>query len=204
MADFESILKAAPIGLLMFFGTYLASKRRQSGRARAAKELPELARRLGLESRKADPGGIGALSGDYEGYRVYVDPDERPRIVVYFANAPAVALRTYEHEKRVPPGMVSVLTDNDAVDRFFRDRYASPERAAALHDEASAFERLLEPFTGRWNRNVAHVSVTSERLECALDFGRPSYIPKEAVESLLPGAVALARFLEGAEKTETD
>src|SRR5262249_10301003 len=78
MADLESILKAAPIGLLMFFGTYLATKRRQSGRARAAKELPELARQLGLESRAAAPGSLGALSGDYDGYRVYVDPDERP------------------------------------------------------------------------------------------------------------------------------
>src|SRR5947207_839124 len=199
MADLAKLLQGGGIGLFMFFGTYLAAKRRRTGRARAEKELPELARRFGLESKAAGPGTIGALSGNYEGYDVYVDADERPRIVVYFAAAPAVAFRTYEHEKRVPTGMTSVLTDNAAVDRFFKDRYASPERAAALHDGASTLGRLLQPFTGRWYRNVSHVSITSERLECALDFGRPSHIPKEALENLLPGAIALARFVEQAE-----
>jgi len=203
MADLETILRAAPIGLFMLFGSYLAAKRRQSGKARAAKELPELAQRYGLVARAAEPHRIGALTGNYEGYDVFVDPDERPRIVVYYASAPAVALRTYEHEKRIPFGMVSLVTGNAVVDRFFKDRYAAPGRAAALHEAAATFASLLEPFGGRWTRNVAHLSITAERLECALEFGRPSHIPREAVESLLPAAVALARFVEKAEKTGT-
>jgi hypothetical protein len=43
---------------------------------------------------------------------------------------------------------------------------------------------------------VSHLSITPERLECAFDFGRPSHIPGDVVESLLPAGIALVRFLE--------
>jgi hypothetical protein len=196
MADLGAILRAAPIGLLMLIGSYVASKRRQSGAARATKEFPELAAKLGLTARAAAAGKIGALAGDYQGFRVYVDPDDRPRVVVYFARAAEVTLRTFEHEKRPPPGMVSFTTGNTAVDRFFKDRYAEESLASRIAKHADELAKLLEPFTLRWARNVEHLSITPERVECAVQFGRPTHIPPEAAESLLVAAAALARFLE--------
>src|ERR1041384_3794803 len=102
MADAGDLLRGGTIGLLMALGSYLALKARQSGAARAAKEYPALATKLGLTHRAKDPGRIGALAGDYDGYRVFVDPDERPRIAVYFREEHRLYLRTYEHEKRAP------------------------------------------------------------------------------------------------------
>jgi hypothetical protein len=202
--DLEKLRDALPIGLLMLLGSYVAAKRRQSGAARAAKEYPALAQKLGLSLRAAEPGRIGALTGEYDGYRVFVDPDDRARLVVYFRTAPRVVLRTYEHEKRAPAGMVAVMTPGRVPNRFFKDCYASAQIAATLSEREPALEALLRPFTERWPRNIAHVSITPERLECAVDFGRPSHISTEVIEVLLPASIALVRFIESGEKSPPD
>ncbi len=197
MADVGAILRAAPIGLLMLVGSYIAAKRRQSGAVRASKEFPELAARLGLTLGPAEPGRVGTLSGEYEGtHRVFVESHDRPRVVVYFTSAPLVVLRTFEHEKRTPKDMEPFSSGDAAFDRFFKERFASAPLARAIREKSGALGALIEPFTARWHRNVLHVSITSERLECALDFGRPSHIPREAVENLLAGGAALVRFIE--------
>ena len=201
MAGIRELLGGGAFGLLMLFGRYVAARLRQSGAARATKEYPELASKLGLALRGAGAGRTGALSGEYRGYRVFVDPDERPRIAVYFGLAPQVFLRTYEHEKRAPPDTTPFSTRHDSVDRYFKDRYAAPAIAGVLRERADELAALLRPFSEQWVARVAHLSITPERLECALDFGRPTHIPREAVEALLPAAVELVRFIESAEKT---
>jgi hypothetical protein len=197
MADLEAILKAAPIGLFMLFGSYLAAKRRKSGHRRASAEFPGIAAELGLEFRApSDAGRIGTLRGTYQGYDIFVDPDERPRIIVYLASAPVLALRTYEHEKRVPNGMVRFETREPSVDRFFKDAYASPGAAGRLIADVKGFEAAIRPFAAVHRPRLAHLLVTAERLECALDIARPAHIPPELLRELLPAAIALARFLE--------
>jgi hypothetical protein len=199
MADLDlgAILRAAPIGLLMLFGSYMAARRRKSGHRRATQEFPLLARELGLEFRApSDPNHIGSLRGRYQDHSVFVDPDDRPRVVVYFDPPPAVVLRTYEHEKRTPNGMVRFETRNAAIDRFFKDSYSSPAGAVRLAADADAFEAALRPFTVTHRGRLAHLVITPERVECALDIVRPAHIPPETLRELLPAAVALARFLE--------
>ena len=111
MPDLSSIVRAAPIGLLMLIGSYVAARRRKGGARRAAAELPDVARELGLELRPpANPTGIGTVRGEHGGLDVFVDPEDRPRIVVYLRRAPAAYLRSYEHEKRPPPGSSSQRT----------------------------------------------------------------------------------------------
>jgi hypothetical protein len=197
MADLATVLKAAPIGLLMLLGSYVASRRRKSGWSRAAKEFPALADRLGVTFRAPpSPTRIGTLRGTFRGYDVFVDPDDRPRLVVYFGSAPPVILRTFELEKRVPSGMQRLETQNPLVDRFFKDRYVAPESADELSDCAGEFETRIVPFAVKWRNKVTQVSITPERLECEFDFGRPLHLPPEVVEELLPEAVELSRFLE--------
>lgn len=197
MADLEAILRAAPLGLFMLFGSYVAAKRRKSGHRRATQEFPVLARELGLEFRPpSEPDRIGALRGKYQGHDVFVDPDERPRVIVYFDPAPAVVLRTYEHEKRAPNGMVRFETRNPGIDRFFKDSYASPAGAERLVADAEAFEAAVRPFSVSHRGRLAHLLITQERLECALDIARPAHIPPDMLRELLPAAIALVRFLE--------
>src|SRR5262249_31319893 len=157
----------------------------RSGASRAAKEYPALAAKLGLSRREAGKGGSGALSGEFDGYRVFVDPDERPRIVVYALAEPQIVLRTYEHEKRAPAGMVAV-NPRGVPSGSLRDVYAAAAIGPVLAARGEELGKLLRPFAERWPRMVSHLSITSERLECALDFGRPSHIPPDVVELLLP------------------
>jgi hypothetical protein len=194
MADLGSI-KQALFFAMMVVVPYVAHRLRRSGAARAARAYPALATKLGLSRREPPPGGVGALSGEMDGHRVFVDPDERPRIVVYTRIEPQVVLRTFEHEKRVPAGMVAV-TLGGVPPGFVKDAFAGEAIAPTFDARADELARLLRPFAERWPRTVSHLSVTSERLECALDFGRPSHIPPDVVEALLPAAVALVRFLE--------
>ena len=199
--DLEKIVRAAPIGLLMLVGSYVASRRRKSGQARAAQEFPETAKRLGLEFRApSQPGRIGVLHGRFRSYEVFVDPDERPRIVVYFSRQPAVVLRTYEHEKRIQAGMVRLDTGSTFLNGLFKDRYASAELVEALVGNSSArvldLETRVRKITEALGKNLAHLSVTPERVECGLEFGRPAHIPGERVAMLVPEVVELVRFLE--------
>jgi hypothetical protein len=195
--DLEKLVRAAPIGLFMLVGSYLAARRRKSGWARAAEEYPEAARRLGLEFRApAEPGRIGTMRGNVQGYRVFVDPDERPRVVLYFIQGPALVLRTFEHEKRSPNGMARFETGSSFLDGFFKDRYAPPELVEALAKDGTRLEATIRKVSQDLGRNLAHLSVTDERVECALDFGRPSHIPAGRVERLVPELVELSRLLE--------
>jgi hypothetical protein len=194
MADLENV-KRALFFAMMVVVPYVAHRLRRSGATRAAKEYPALATKLGLSRRDPAKGGIGALSGELDGHRVFVDPDDRPRIVVYARTEPKVVLRTYEHEKRVPAGKVAVAP-GEFPSGFVKEAYAAPESAPALEARASELAALLRPFAARWPRAVSHLSITPERLECALDFGRPSHIPPEVVEKLLPAAVSVVRFFE--------
>ena len=141
------------------------------------------------------PAASGRFSGEIDGHRVFVDPDERARIVVYTRIQPQAVLRTFEHEKRVPAGMIAVMLDG-VPPGFWKDAYAAPAIAPALEARSGELGALVRPFAERWPRTVSHLSVTPERLECALDFGRPIHIPPEVVETLLPAAIALVRFFE--------
>jgi hypothetical protein len=199
MPDLGEILRAAPIGLLMLVGSYFAARRRKSAFAQAKERFPELARSLGLEFLKpADPARIGCLRGRFDGHSVFVDPDERPRIVVYFERAPRLVLRTYEHEKRTPEGMRRFDSGAPLVDRFFKERFAADDVVLRLRGEAPALEAQIRPFAADFRAMVAHSSVTPERFECAIESGRPNHIPLDVVKALLPAAVLLARRLEDA------
>lgn len=192
MPDLSKLLAGVPIGLLMFFGTYLAARRRKKVAANTAVEMPAIAARLGLQFRKPSvPGHIGAVRGTFRGYEVFVDPDERPRAVVYFSASPPVILRTYEHEKRTPAGMQRFDTGSNAIDGFFKERYAVPEVAEALLDHIAELQVGLRALHLASDK-VAHVSLTPERLECAFDYGRPNHVPAPVVELVLPALVAIA------------
>jgi hypothetical protein len=195
MADIEDAKRSFFL-VLMIVGPYVMHRLRRSGASRAKKDYPALAEKLGLSLRSAEGARIGVLSGDQDGYRVVVDPDDRPRIVVYCRAEPPVILRTFEHEKRVPAGMIAMTTPGRVANRFFKDCYAEPELGAALAEREDELDALLRPFSDRWPRNLVHLSITSERLECALDFGRPNHISREVVEVLLPASVSLVRFVE--------
>ena len=194
MADLGAV-KQALFFAMMVVVPYVAHRLRRSGAARAAKEYPALATKLGLSRRDPIEGGVGPLSGELDGHRVYVDPDDRPRIVVYTRAEPPIVLRTFEHEKRAPAGMVAVAPKG-VPSGFLKDAYAAAPLAPLLDARADELAALLRPFVERWPRTVSHLSITPERLECALDFGRPSHIPPEVVEALLPAAISLVRFFE--------
>lgn len=192
MPDLSKLLAGVPIGLLMFFGTYVAARRRKFVAANAAVQMPAIADRLGLEFRKPSvPGHIGTVRGTFRGYEVFVDPDERPRAVVYFSASPQVILRTYEHEKRTPAGMERFDTGSNVVDGFFKDRYAAPELAEALLDHIAELQAGIRALRAASDK-VAHVSLTPERLECAFDYGRPNHVPALVVEVALPALAAIA------------
>jgi hypothetical protein len=188
--------QGAPIGLVMFLATFLAFARRKAGRHRASKILPRLASELGLDFNAPRYRGLlGSLSGSLHGYPVRVDPDEQRCILVRFANSPPIDLRTYEGSGRAPFGMVDAYSGDRGFDRFFKTRFA----AEPIRDRLRQVERpsrLLEPFRGRYSRNVQSLSVTASGVTCVLDFGSPPFIPERAVRELLPACIALAKLFE--------
>lgn len=195
MADLQDLVRPA-LGLLMVFGPYVAYRRRRGSRRAAEEGLPALAARLGLEHRPpAIPGLIGSVRGRFRGWEIFVDSDERPRVVVYLPGAPGLVLRTWEHEKRVPPGMERFDSGEPGVDARLRERFASAEVAARLRAAAPAvgacLERLLAP-------PAKDLSVTSERVELTFEIGRPRHVPIPVLERCLPVATELAALVVGA------
>jgi hypothetical protein len=182
--------------MLMFVGMFLALARRRARFRAAARNFPALGEKLGLEFKPApNPRSIGTLSGDYRGYRVFVDPDEQRRIMVRFEQEPGVDLRNYEHTRRPPRDTHVFYSGDKRFDSFFKTRVASDMVA----DRLSAVERpsrLLDPFLGAYYRELKQLNVTPNGVSCVFDFGNPPHIPATAVELLLPAMIELARLVE--------
>lgn len=187
---------AMPIGILMFLGTLGAFLWRKLGRRRARQQFPELSRELGLEfTPPRYAGAVGTLTGVYKGRTVRIDPDDQRLIKVRFHASPRIDLRSYEHAQRAPFDMVTIHSSDRTFDRFFKTRFASEgvaERIAAAPDPG----RVLEPFMGRFARQVQSLTVTGDGVVCRLDFGTPPYIPAGALHELLPACVSLADLIE--------
>ena len=194
-----SLLKALPIGLLLFLLMYLSARRKRSGFRLAVEELPRLAERLGLTFRRGSTdGAIGKLSGDYHGYAVFVDPDERARVAFTWQTAIDVELRSYERRGRPPKGFVSFRSGSTLVDDFFVSRYATQELADGLTARAAELERAVRPFRKARSDGLKDLTVTSQGIECVFDFGKPVHLPASVVERTLEQLVALAKVLEAA------
>jgi hypothetical protein len=92
--------------------------------------------------------------------------------------------------------MSRVASRDATFDGLFREQYASATIGEGLQSRGDelgkAVERLQHAHAGKF----ASVSVTSERLEIALEMGRPAHVPVETVTELLPAMVAFARLLE--------
>lgn len=200
---------ALPIGILMFLGTLCGLLLRKLGRRRARQQFPELSQELGLEfTPPRYAGAVGTLTGMYKGRAVRVDPDDQRLIKVRFHASPRIDLRTYEHSMRAPFDMVTIHSGDRAFDRFFKTRFAT-EPIADRIAAASEPGRLLEPFMGRFARQVQSLTVTGDGVVCRLDFGTPPYIPAGALHELLPACVSLADLIEpspslGASTTQRD
>jgi hypothetical protein len=205
MPDLATILRAAPIGLLMLIGSYVAARRRKTGFQDARENYPALATRLGLtHQRPAEARRVGSMRGNFREHDAFIDPDERPRVVVYFRVAPKLALRSYDHEKRTPKGMKRVFTGATAVDAYWKDSYASSALATALRGDVAAFEHHLTLLRDIGGRALQSLSITEERLEATFDFGRPIHLPETVAERFLPVAADLVDWLEALAKAHPE
>ena len=185
-----------PIGMLMFAGMFLAVVLRRLRAKKAGRDFPDLAAKLGLELRPRSHGkGIGTVTGNYEGYRIYVDPEDQRRITLQFETSPAIDLRSYETGGAAPRGMRSYFSGNKRFDAFFRTRFASDELIGRLR-AVPRLDELIEPFRGSYYRELKQVNVTHRGISCVLDFGNPPHLPAAAVEQLLPAMAKLASVIE--------
>jgi hypothetical protein len=187
---------ALPIGLLMFAGMFLAVLLRRIRFKRTAASFPALATKLGLRFKQPSSSrAIGSLQGRYQGYQVFVDPDEQRRINVRFSSEPRIDLRNYEHRNRPPLGMHTFFSGDKRFDGFFKTRYVDDEVGERL-TQVEDLTALLRPFQGAYYRQLKQLNVTTNGVTCILDFGNPPHIPPAAVEHLLPAMVSLARVIE--------
>jgi hypothetical protein len=196
MADLAGV-RALLMGFLALGVPYLALRKRKSGFSKAKAEYPAIARQLGLSHRAAeDSGRIGALRGTLDGHEVFVDPDERPRLVVYLKGAPPLLLRSFELEKRIPQNMVRVETRDTSLAEVFRECFAASGVAEKIRSRASELEAAYQRIRAAHVGPFASVSVNDERIEVALEMGRPAHVPSETVSAMLPALVAFARIVE--------
>lgn len=180
---------------------FLSARRRRSGFRLAAEELPRLAERLGLEFRRGAT-AIGKLSGQYKGYTVFVDPDERARVALTYRGPIHVELRSYERRFRPPQGFIPFRSGSALVDDFFVCRYATEELADSLTARAGDLERVVRPFKKARSDGLKDLAVTSEGIECVFDYGKPVHLPASVVERTLAELAALASVLEAATGVE--
>jgi len=183
------------LGVAAILITLVVHLRRRRVFRRAVTGLADVARELGLEHVPSGyPTAQGALRGKYCGYRVNIDPDEARTIHVRFEGQPRVDLRSYRIDMPVPHDMRDVESEDEAFNRYWRTRRASPELADTLFERASA--DWSAAFRARYASNVRSVIVTSEGVTCEVDFGTPPFIPPDAVRELLDACVYLAAQLE--------
>lgn len=194
-----TVLKALPIGLVMFTSLVWGVYKRRAGHRHAREDYPALAARLGLVYRPASSKNqIGQMLGTLRGYSVLVDPDDQRKIIVRFSGSPNLDLRNYESPRRSSQLRYFTFRQRVAND-FFKTRYVDSDIAERLN--AADVSVLLAPFTQRYRYDVKQLNLTEHGVTCVLDFGNPPHIPVVAIEVLLP---ALLDFAEVIEPRSTD
>ena len=187
---------ALPIGFLMFFGMAFAFVKRRATHRLASKAFPELAGRLGLVYRPSPyRGGIGTLAGTFQGYRVFVDPDEQRKISLYFVGTPRVLLRNYAQNQRPPDDLGRLSSGDRNFDAFFKTRYADDAISARIQ-QYKQWRPLVEVLEGQFRRELTQFNVSETGITLVLNFGNPPHIPSGAVERLLEILVRFANVVD--------
>ena len=189
-------LGALPVGFLMFFGMAFAFVKRRVTHRAASKEFPELAQRLGL-THKPSPyrGGIGTLSGTFQGYRVFIDPDEQRKVSLYFEGTPGVFLRSYVVNQRPPDELSRLYSGDRRFDAFFKTRYADDGVAQRIQ-EYTEWRPLIAVLEDEFRRELTQFNVSETSITLVINFGNPPHIPSGAVERLLEVLVRFATVID--------
>jgi hypothetical protein len=189
-----TVLKALPIGLVMFTSLVWGVYKRRAGHRHAREDYPALAARLGLVYRpSSSKNQIGQMLGTLRGYSVLVDPDDQRKIIVRFSGTPNLDLRNYESPRRSSQLRYFTFRERVAND-FFKTRYVDSDIAERLN--AVDVSALLAPFTQRYRYDVKQLNLTEHGVTCVLDFGNPPHIPGVAIEILLPALLDWAEVIE--------
>jgi len=175
--------------------------RRKAGNVVARGLYPKLAEKLGLKYEASTyKAGVGRLVGEYEGYRVAIDPDDQRRIYLRFAAHPAVSLHSYAHNKRPTQGQRDFRPTSKILSAQFKTAQASDEIMERINSDAD-LPGVIKPL--KFLRELKTLSVTENGVTAVFDFGSPPYIPASVVEDVLPRMVALARVVEPARVAES-
>lgn len=182
------------MGMVFFGMMVLGVLRRKTGHVVARASYAKTAERLGLSYvPSAYRNGVGRMEGEFQGYRVTVDPDDQKRILLKFKSAPAVEMHSYVHNKRPAPGQRSFRPSSRVLSAQFRTCQASPELIDAVERD-EALSEALRPL--KFLRQLKTLSVTANGITAVFDYGSPSYIPSEVVQDVLPRLVSLAQIFE--------
>jgi hypothetical protein len=168
-------------------------------RRRSWKELPEAARRLGLQYAEATyRHELGTFEGTIRDRRVLVEPDHPAIRVYYQSRLEGLDLFTWSPSDLRRPE-VTFDSGNADFDRRFRKRIASPAVAQAM----CASHELLGGAAALARRPcVAEVAFDTTR--CSVFFGERGFwvplrfIRARELEDLLPVMLALVERLEAA------
>lgn len=191
---------ALPIGMVFFIATVATFVARRVQRRGALRGWPALAAELGLRHHPSHHRGAqGRLSGNLEGRRVLVDPEER-RIFVNLEASVPIDLRSYPAAAPPPAGRVTVFAGSPALRRRFKTRVAAPALARTLA-VSTQLDAALANFDSLGARRVSALSVSDSGVTCNVDFGTPPFIPVSALRSLLPACLELAKAVERLSRT---
>lgn len=192
----DELLSGGGVGIgILFLGiTVFGVVRRKAGNVVARGLYPKLAEKLGLTYEPSSyKGGVGRLVGEYQGYRVTVDPDDQRRIYLRFDGKPAVTLHSYAHNKRPANGQRTFRPNSKVLSAQFQTAQASDAIMERLNSD-EALPGIIKPL--KFLRELKTLSVTENGVTAIFDYGSPPYIPASIVEDVLPRLVALARIVE--------
>ncbi|MDX2440596.1 MAG: hypothetical protein QNK40_08600 [Desulfobacterales bacterium] len=172
------------------------------GWKRARKNFPNVAAKLGLEhfSPKLKI-KIGEIKGEFNGYQIRIRPDYRAIIEVTQIGSlrfrsSRLMLSTSKSQIISPPeGVRQFDSGNSKFDTFFQTRYALPDLAKLLTDDASKLV-CLEQFRKTWKNKLRLVEVGDSGIRCSLKYGLSTYIPAETLEKILPDLCELAKIFQ--------
>lgn len=178
----------------MFGGTIFGVVRRAVSKRASRNAFPALGAKLGLVHVKPEtPGAAGVLKGSYGGHDVRLESEARARAVVMLPQPIPVELRNYEHWKRVPNGYQSLTFEEQKLNSWLKNRFASAKLSASWARDPELC-RLLRQL--RTDEQLREFAVTPERIELVFDYGIRGLFPALRAEQALSLALTLAKRLE--------
>lgn len=146
----------------------------------------------------------GKVTGETEGYKVEIDPENDASIHLTLHNELPVEIWDKKPHSRLPENMSDVSTANSDFNAIFSTIRIRSDTAESFGNQSELLSAIVEFYSG-WMNEIRSFMLSDNRIYCSLNYGQPffPYISLQTINQIIPELVSLAGKLDDSDIAES-